>query len=217
MAISITQPRLLICEGPSDVAFFKHLIQARNLPPYDVFHPKQLDGVAAGNTGFEEFLRGISVLLPSSAVSGILVVSDNDTDPVKSFQNVRAQIVAAGNFGVPDAPLEIARSAGYPPLVVMMLPRSGVPGVLETLCIEGVYSAKAGFKDCIDQYCVCTKTDLWNEAKQPKMRLEALMAAICESDPATALQYAWSRKESIIPLDRPVFDEISAFLTNFAP
>jgi hypothetical protein len=215
MGISISKPRILICEGAADKAFFEHLLSQRNLPQFDVFHPFELDGVASGNTGFRDFLRGLSLLLPSANASGILLVSDNDLDPDGSFQKVRTQIQEADGFGVPATPLEVARSANYPPVVVMMLPRAGVPGALETLCLDAIYAARPELKDCVDEYCDCTGTSGWNQIKQSKMRLESLMAAICQSRPATALKLAWSQKETIIPLDRDVFDPIAEFLREF--
>lgn len=215
MGISLSKPRILICEGEADKAFFTHLLNQRNLPAFDVFHPHELEGVASGNTAFGDFLRGLSILLPSASISGILLVSDNDLDPNGSFQSIRAQIQNAGGFGVPNAPLEVARSAEYPPVVVMMLPAQGIPGALETLCLEAIYAARPDLKDCVDKYCDCAGTSEWNQIKQSKMRLESLMAAICQSSPATALKLAWSQRETIIPLDRNVFDPIAEFLRNF--
>lgn len=215
MGISISKPRILICEGAADKAFFTHLIIARNLPEFDVFHPNELEGVASGNTAFEGFLRGLSVLLPSAEVSGILLVSDNDLDPVVSFANIRTQIQNAGGYGVPNVPLEVARSQGHPPVVVMMLPQPGVPGALETLCLEAIYATRSDLKECVDKYCDCTGTSSWDQIRQSKMRLESLMAAICKSRPATALSLAWSQKETIVPLDRNVFNPVADFLRHF--
>ncbi len=215
MGISLSRSRVLICEGPSDVAFFKHLIEERHLPDFDVFHPNELGTIGPGNTGFGSFLSGLAVLLPSRPVTGILIASDNDLNPETSFANIRAQIQNPGGFGVPNAPLEVARSTDRPPIVVMMIPWAGVAGTLESLCLDAIYGGRADLRICLDQYCNCVGSSAWDAVRQSKMRLEALIPAICASDPATALRYAWSRPESIIPLTSPVFDQVAAFLQSF--
>lgn len=215
MGISLSKSRILICEGAADKAFFTHLLRERNLPEFDVFHPHELEGVASGNTAFGDFLRGLKVLLPSTAVSGILLVSDNDLEPSSSFARIRAQVESAGEFGVPSSPLEVARSVTQPPIIVMMLPEAGVPGALETLCLKAIYATRPDLKGCVDTYCDCTGASGWDQIRQSKMRLESLMAAICQSRPATSLSLAWGQAETIIPLNQNVFDPIAEFLRNF--
>jgi hypothetical protein len=215
MGISISKQRVLICEGDADKAFFTHLLRERGLPEFDVFHPYEMDGVASGNSAFGDFLRGLSVLLPSAAVSGVLLISDNDLDPAASFDAVRQQIRIAGGFGVPRAPLEVARATGYPPLAVMMLPWTGAPGGLETLCLDAVYASRPELRECLDGYCDCAGTNTWDLSRLSKMRMQCALAAMCHSKPATSIRYAWSRAETMVPLNQGCFDQIANTLATF--
>ncbi len=221
MGITITQSRLLICEGSSDQAFFKHLIRKRNLPLFDVFKPGDLalPGGGPGKDGFRVFLEGISVPLASANVSVILLAGDNDLDHVASFENIQRQLrEAVGGYGVPAAPLQLAKSAAIPPLppvIVMMLPWMGENGALETILLDSIYANQAGIRACIDEYCRCTHADTLDQVKQSKMRIQALLAAICRSNPAAPLQGAWNqREENLIALDHHSFDRIADFIRN---
>ncbi|MGA2481739.1 MAG: DUF3226 domain-containing protein [Candidatus Acidiferrales bacterium] len=150
-----------------------------------------------------------------AAVKGVLVVGDNDADPAASFQHIQSQIQAAGGFGIPASPLEVARSQDKPPIVVMMLPWTSLPGNLETLCLDAMYAAHNHLKDCIDDYCTCTRTSDWDLAKQSKMRMRCLMSSICQSDPDVPLTGAWSHRETIVSLEHRAFDGVSDLLNRF--
>ncbi|HXN54007.1 MAG TPA: DUF3226 domain-containing protein [Candidatus Acidoferrum sp.] len=215
MAISLSQPRILICEGSSDVSFFSHLIKKRNLPEFDIFQPNVAEGVPSGKGGYKGFLEGLSTILPSKAVKGILIVGDNDLNPANSFQNIQDQITAAGGYGVPAEPLQLARSNTLPPVVVMMLPWAGVEGVLESLCLEALLGYRPHLKECVDHFSECTQTMEWEPTIRAKMQLHALVSALCKSEPATALTHVWSKKETIVPLDQPAFDQLANFLSRF--
>jgi hypothetical protein len=209
MPITITKPRVIVCEGSSDVSFFRHLIQKRNLPEFDIFQPNVAEGAPSGRSGYKAFLQGLSVLLPSYSVRGILIVGDNDSNPEKAFREICDQIADTGGYGIPTEPLRPARSDTLPPIVVMMLPRTGVQGVLESLCLEALVGHRPELKDCIDEFSECTGTTEWEESIRVKMQLHALIPSICKSEPATALTHVWSKKETIIPLDQPAFDQVA--------
>jgi hypothetical protein len=219
MGISISKSRILICEGASDQAFFRALIRSRNLPEFDIFKPEDLSGVSPGKDGFKPFLEGISVVLPSTRVAGILVVADNDLDPAASFANVQRQIRnARGGYGVPSKPLEVAKpdpAVSIPPLMILMLPWEGEMGALESLLLQSVYGNQPNLKTCSDTFCHCTATDTWDQVKQSKMRIQAALAAMCRSNPDVPLQGAWNQDENLIPLNHAAFDRISTLLAGF--
>jgi len=208
MGIEITEPRVIVCEGPADVAFFKHLIRTRNLPPFDV---QSADGKAK----YTQLLEALSAASRFDRISGMLVVGDNDLDPPAAFRNIQEQIQAANGYGVPERPGEPMKSQGFPAVVVMMIPLEERSGCLETLLIEAIYEISPHLKPCVDAYATCTHADEWNEVQQAKMKLQSLISALCKSDPQTALRYAWNRPEEIIPLDRTPFDQIANFLSQF--
>lgn len=221
MAISLTEQRLIICEGRSDQAFFRELIRRRGLAQFDVFNPQDLNGTGPGKDGYKAFLEGLSVRLasPSPLVRGILLVADNDLDPAVAFANIQRQIrEAVGGYGVPANPLEVARSTavpGMPPTVVLMLPWTGERGALESLLLGAIYKGNTGIKACIDDYCRCTSSHQWDLVKQSKMRIQALLAAMCRSNPDVPLQGAWSQSEQLIDVTLSEFDRIADFLAGF--
>jgi len=208
MAIEITKPRVIVCEGEGDVAFFTHLIRKRDLAPFQVLP-------AGGKSGYGRVLTALSAGTGFDRVSGILVVGDNDLDPLAAFDNIQEQIRAAGGYGVPDRPGEPRKSPGFPAVVVMMIPLEERVGCLETLLVEAVYEVSPDLKTCVEAYVACTHADAWNEVQQSKMKLHSLISALCKSHPQTALRYAWSQPEEIIPLDRPCFDQLADFLRGF--
>ena len=208
MAVEITKPRVIICEGKADVAFFEHLISERGLPEFQVLP-------ANGNSRYEDTLVALSAAPGFNGISGILLVGDNDLNPARAFQNIRTQIQRASGYGVPVNPGEIAESAGFPDIVVMMVPWHGRVGCLETLLLEAVRAAHADFGACVDDYAACTHVDAWNEVEVAKMKLQSLTAVICRSDPTTPVSYAWNRPEDIILLTQPCFNQIADFLQAF--
>ncbi len=218
MGITLTQPRVLICEGSSDQAFFRELINQRQLPSFDVFKPEDLAGAGPGKDGYRAFLEGITVQLASANVSVVLLAADNDLDPAASFENIQRQLrEAVGGYGVPLAPLQVARSAAMPPLppvIILMLPWVGENGALESILLDSVYAHQLGIRACIDEYCRCTHADTWDQVKQSKMRIRALLAAMCRSNPAVPLQGAWSQRENLIPLGHAALDRIANFMRN---
>jgi len=208
MTIEIKKPRLIVCEGKADVAFFEHLITERDLPEFQVLP-------ANGNSRYEDILVALTAAPGFSGLSGILVVGDNDRNPATAFQNIRAQIQAAGGYGVPNALRVPARNASFPPIVVLMVPWDDTVGCLETLLLEAVRTVNPELGMCVDAYATCAHIDAWNEIERSKMKLQSLTSVICRSDPTTPVSFAWSRPEAIISLAQPCFNQIVDFLRAF--
>ncbi len=126
---------VIVCEGQGDQAFFLNLIKTRGLPKFTVVFPndKPDQGIPGGVDGFAGRLRALRAERGFDKIEGIIVVSDNDSNPETSFARVQRQVTEACGYPVPTEPLEVARGASGPPITVMMLPRTGQPGNLETL------------------------------------------------------------------------------------
>jgi hypothetical protein len=208
MAIEITGRPIIVCEGKADVAFFTHLITERGLPEFQVLS-------ANGNSRYEDILVALTTAPGFSDLSAILVVGDNDLNPAVALQNIQLQIQSAGGYGVPAAPRVPARIAGFPTIVVLMVPWDNAIGCLETLLLQSVRSVNPELGNCVDTYATCSHVDVWNEIERSKMKLQSLTSVICRSDPTTPVSYAWSRPETIVSLTQPCFEQIVEFLQEF--
>ena len=209
--------RVILCEGKGDKVFFERLIANRGLPQFTVIYPNdQRETAPGGRSGFPQRLKALQVESGFSNIMGILVTSDNDEDPNRSFGDIQAKLREAGGFGVPVQPSIAARSQdGFPTVVVLMLPRTGQQGNLETLCLPAIYDRWPNIKTCLDEFAMCAGVEAWPIGKASLMRLRSMIAAVCRSDPNTGLPYAWSRTEELIPLEHNCFDHIADLIRDF--
>jgi uncharacterized protein DUF3226 len=206
---------VILCEGSGDDAFFRHLIEVRALPDFRILTPRFVTETR-GIDAFKARLQALKLERGFEAIRGLVIFADNDGDPGSSFGNVRSQVEAAGDFGIPNRPLAVAKSRNqFPSVVIYMMPSEDQKGRLETLCLVSMREAHAAASECIDQLAVCTGADKWEPHKKEKMLLRAMIATICTEDPNTSLTYAWSRKVDLIPLSHPCFDPIAKFLSDF--
>jgi Protein of unknown function (DUF3226) len=211
------QTCIILCEGEGDKAFFRHLIEHRKLPLFAIITPNPPE--PGGRPGYQARLRSLRVESRQfENVRGVLVVSDNDDSLVKSFNEVVGHIDQAEGYGVPQKPLQIVqpRQADHPLLAVMMIPWTKTTGNLESLCLISMYHHYPEVKKCLEAFCHCLKLKAWRKGQLSKMKFRAMVAAICKSDPNTGLQYAWSRKEKLVPLEHKCFDRIANFLKKFS-
>lgn len=216
-------PWVILCEGARDGAFFRHLIRERGLPHFEVTYPTEntLEGErieTGGRQGFSLALRGFRAGTRWMDLSAILIASDNDDDPTRSFREVQQQIVDAGGYAVPQEPLKVARMSSSVPIVVMMLPWLEERGSLDTLCLQPMYDKWLAGKQCLDGFCECTGVNTWTSvSKSSKLRVQVLLSAMCPSDPNTTLRYAWSGegRGEPIPLQHQALDRVAGFLRDF--
>src|SRR5271166_520737 len=124
-------PRLLICEGPEDVAFFHKLIEARGLPKFHIRSTGSNRHETGGNSKFGERLKASRTNRGFPNLKHIVLVSDNDTDHDSSFTKICDQVEAA-SFQRPARELE--RTEGVPSMMIMMLPLDKKKGALENVC-----------------------------------------------------------------------------------
>jgi len=149
-------------------------------------------------------------------VAGIVIVSDNDTNPSESFKEVQEQIRTADGYGVPSKPEEWTRGKGTPPVTVYMLPRGDTEGDLEQLCLIAARDQWPEILSCADEFARCTGAANWTTNKRSKMLLRSVLSAVCRNDPNTSLVYLWSRGSAgadyEIQLTHRCFDEFVNFL-----
>lgn len=208
-------PRTILCEGEGDRSFFRHLIESRGLPRFDVFCPGKPYTEDGAVEGYDDMLTLFATGDGFRDVTGILVQGDNDEHPGKKFNDIRNKIGAAEGYTPPAQPLEVVRNNTRPPLLVMMLPWVGEHGALETLCLRSAEDAHPKIRDCVEAHVRCVDVSEWDLVKQHKMRLRCMMTSICKTDPYTSLVHAWSRSVEMIPLNHSCFNQIADFLQNF--
>ena len=210
MPITYTEPRLLICEGRTDVQFFRSLLLKRGINGFQVDFPKIDEDPSGGVDKFGQHLRNIALQEDFIAVvTTVILVSDNDDGD--AFNRVGRQITLAG-YTVPNSPGEIVATRNRPRLGVLMLP-AVPPGCLETLCQQAAQNKWPTLNSPLDAYMRASPATTWTITKQAKTAIECIMAATCEEMPEVSLSNLWQKKEQYhIPLDDPAFDFIETFL-----
>ena len=209
-----TPPRLLLCEGLEDVAFFQRLIETRSLPRFRIRDTGGRTSKTGGNTYFG---RALEALKLEAGVRDILIVADNDESPDRSFANVCRQIQGAYSPDkVPDYPLQ--KVSSNPSIMVLMIPWIDELGCLETLCARAARSVDAQVSGHVDQFAALIGADNWDrETRKSKMWLRSMLAACCERDPFVFLGKVFRDNKSryLIPLDHRCFDQVSAVLSQY--
>lgn len=207
-------PRLLLCEGPEDVAFFQRLIETRSLPRFRIKDTGGKGSKAAGNTNFGRALKALKI---EEGVKDILVVADNDEAPNQSFSNVCRQIRSAyGPDKVPNRPLQ--KVSTDPSVMVLMVPWENNLGCLETLCVGAARTANAQVANHVDQFAAMIGFENWDrQTRKSKMWLRTMLAACCEHDPFVFLgnTFRYRKNQHLIPLDHQCFDRVSDVLSQY--
>lgn len=202
---------IILCEGPDDEGFLTNLIKTRALGSFTIRKD------FGGNSNFGERLIGLKADRGIGLRKAVLIVADNDSDPEKSFQAIRAQIVAARQYDVPRRPMELSqRAEGLPPVAVLMLPWTGVQGCLETICYESAARNFPQGAQCVEQFMTCVGAGVLEPSKLAKTKMRSFLTSTCKSDPNTGLRFAWSRQETLVPLADPCFNNIAAFLQSLS-
>src|SRR5262249_506429 len=128
--------------------------------------------VPTGNTSFGPWLLALKPETGYSKHAGILIASDNDSEPAKSFKAIQHQIASAGGYGVPNAPREIVpKQNNLPAVAVLMLPGDKEQGCLETLCLRAALSKRRKISRCIAAYLQCVGTEDWTVSNLAKLRM----------------------------------------------
>jgi hypothetical protein len=207
------KPWLLLCEGVGDERFFNRILKQEGLQ--DVFSVHRPSWESGGRSQFGKFLRDNSTNEDFiSNVRAILIVSDNDIQPDKSFKEVQEELAKAKDFPIPDEEGKPARKAGNVTVVILMIP-VGKLGNLESICLESAYK-KWDFKEHLDVFVTKTPAKDWDVGKQAKMRIHTILASTNYKDPDFGFARHWTADEkSVIPTDHDCFKEIVDFIKGF--
>jgi hypothetical protein len=149
------------------------------------------------------------------------VVADNDLDPRAAFNYVVAQINTTAEIVDPIPHRYIAPSAARqkagadPAIVILMLPRTGVVGSLDTMCLTAATNHAPAISGCVDTFARCAHSDVWPITTLAKMKLRSFFSVSWKDDPNISPAYVWSKNTNLVPLTDPVFDDVVAFLRGF--
>jgi len=191
------RPWLLLCEGEGDKRFFEQLISFRKIPdefqiffsgrtPADNIGGRSKFGVwLADLWQFDERFR--------KNIKGVLVVSDNDESEKVSLDEVKKALASSKGFPVPNQSKTAARAAGFPPLVIYMLP-DGSPGSLETICEVAALHKWPHLGEPLNTYIAGIPVKDWTPGKRGKMRMQTIIASSCLPRPETGFLGALVRE-----------------------
>jgi hypothetical protein len=207
----IEKKYLIIGEGSGDARFMEHLCEARKIEGFQIED-------ARGN----EFLQRLSGLRDRTGfdgIKGILIVSDNDDEPAKSFIKIRRQIKQA-KLPYPNKPLALARlSKNEFAIAVMMIPFTiaggATKGCLETLFLQAIEPKNVSTGACVTNYRACIAGGGRTKNEEDKFRFRCFVSALHQKDPNLSTSFVASAKKGLIDLDLQCFDEIANWLKGF--
>lgn len=213
-------PRLVLCEGRRDEAFFHALTEARGLPEFHVTSPSEEHG--GGKSGFLRALKGMAIATGFERITDIVLAADNDEDPDTSFREVIDYLKAEPNLGSPARAIAIptqpnVRADGEISTTALMLPWIGIPGSLDSLCLEASSRAHPTQSRCVDIYAGCVGANSWPASKQAKMKLRSLFAGTHRRNPDIGFGNVWRDRPNLVPLEDPCFDQLADFLRLLGP
>lgn len=215
---AITEPGLIVCEGPQDAAFFRALLSERGIKGFQVVSPQDV----LGEGGKDRFAHAFNGLIPIRGFEQIkltIFVGDNDDDPAASVAAIRDQLTKTEEFGNPprklDVPINLLeKTAGVPSVALLMIPWANEPGCLETLCWNVASRVKPDLAPCALELIRCAKIEGWSASKLDKVRLRALMASSYKRNPEISLTFLWDDFPELVPVSDSEFNRISEFLRS---
>lgn len=215
-------PWLIVCEGPGDKGLLDRLLRHHSLDSnFQVKFPGKENGTGPGRGGIVKWLDLLQATSASfrANIKAVLIVADNDDSPVDSFDEIKKALRKAAEFKVtpPERAEVLVRTPRLADLVILMLPRHGRPGALESMCLKAAYS-KWPIEEAVEMY-VSTQTvpvGGWGLTKQDKSKMQIVIASTCEENPDTTLAHLWHRREGFhLPVEDDAFSEIVEFLRSF--
>jgi len=192
----IDQPHLVLVEGEDDVSFFQELIAFLQLPGFQVWDTK-------GKYGFRADLSAVAKDPHFHILDSLGIARDNDDDPAGTERSIRGALADAG-LSLPSGPL--ASSPGTPTIVYTTLPRPGITGEIEDLCLEAV--ADSPELTCVHAYFAClSQQGVPSPHDLSKAKVQTFLASKADltSRPGQAARkgyWSWSS---------PAFDQLARF------
>jgi hypothetical protein len=160
----ITHKYLMLCEGMHDKQFFDHLLLQHSLPPFQTASFGFVGGAPQNRDGIDYLDKALNAIVGvagfSNVLEAILIVADNDNDPAAAFQKLQRLIARAAAHPYPIPTAELAKAAGKPTIVVMMLPWTGVHGALDTLCFTSAANKRNTIAAAVNNFGNCSPPPL---------------------------------------------------------
>jgi hypothetical protein len=204
-----------LCEGPDDAAFFQRLLTVRRIKPFDVRYTNRDSDRTGGNTKFGLKLNAIKVVPGYQNIRNVLIVSDNDTDPVASFRKIQSQITDAGLIAPAQ---ELVASTSRPAVTIMMVPLNGRVGNLEYLCSHAAKRKVPKNSPAIEQFGAVLGSGQWTDSRKGKFELRAALAANCQRNPCVELTSVFRdqryRSDDLVPLTDNSFRPVATILSS---
>jgi hypothetical protein len=210
-----TLPRLLLCEGNEDKAFFERLIEVRKLPRFHIQTTADSRSEPGGNSRFAGKLRSLR-FANLNVIKRILLVTDADHDRDERFEWLCKQIVDAGFGPAPARPLE--ESAGDPNISIMLIPLDEPSGCLECICQAAARQADVRTGQYVDTFVSQAAKPDWSDIHKNKVWLRTNLAARAR-DPFVFFGSVFRdpKNHNIIPLDHKSFQPIADVLSALEP
>lgn len=157
---------------------------------------------AGGKDKFGRALKICSDEPSFNSISRIVIIADNDDDPIERFESIRAQLAAKGfqTAGAPEAIFAQTR----PSIQIIMIPFDAAHGNLESLCKDAV--ADHSLIGPINNYVALTPPRNWPVEVSDKAWLRSYLAVACRRDPFVTLADAISMPEHAALLDFNIAD-----------
>jgi hypothetical protein len=214
----ITASHHVICEGPDDIALFCRIVRDRGVADVQVGCGRNVesdDKRCLGTGGFANRILALkSLKTPFPQTRGILIVTDGDDSPEKSFRYACDQLQKNG-LPVPAKPFEVKADPGQVKTGIITLPDEGRQGGLETLLLECCGFATHSQTNCVTDFQNCVGSSSWPEKNLHKFQLRALIAATHPEDPSMGISFWLSNKNRPFGLDHPALNKITNFLAAF--
>jgi hypothetical protein len=207
---------VLLCEGKADRQFFRKFLEKRSrLAKFDIPFPTEKLHGSGAFAGMLQAIRGDRVGF--ARVKGVLIVADSTDKPATLFKSVRDQIRAAGGYGVPSKPLEMAMATNHPGVAIMLLPDEKTPGALETLLVREITAKAPWVTACVERFLRCDKIDAhaWPAEKRDKARFHSLVAVLNRDDPSRAASQAFRDPAPLVAVEAPCFVGVEKRLITF--
>lgn len=202
---------VVVCEGFHDMGLVCALSKHLGITNCDVTYPKKSDG-GNGKDAIKTVVELLAGRTPKP--SGLLIVTDADADPNRSFEGIKAAFCSP--YPAPPRPFVIHKARNHK-TGVFLIPGTGKTGALEALLLAAVQKEKPDALKCIEQFEKCTNTtSSWSDNKKDKMRMACYVASHCKNDPCCSLAFMWSEKNLLLNLTNPVFEELGNFLKEFS-
>ena len=205
-------PFIVVCEGFHDVSFVCNLLRHLGITNCDVTFPKKTDG-GNGKDRIVNVLRGLASR--KTGLEGVMVLWDADINPATSFSDAQAAFTFPNTpFTPPPNPFMIHN--GTIKTAVFLTPGTGRTGTLEHLMLDAARNHNPVLAACVEDLCQCTGLDQRNmsDNDKAKARLAAMIATSCD-EPICSLAWIWNKVGNPIPINSPVFQELSDFLRLF--